>query len=169
MWPRLRQGTMSHWGCSWGGRFQPTPHTSLPRLLTNVTAVSPAALVSCSESRPWCAKLLTRGKVLVALGSQEKWQTSSSSSSLHELLPSGKGDGGTQPCEEGRPRWGGRQYGLWVFAPVGLQARAQLLLFNGVFQTRAHRVSFSLDRSETTPCWLGVETEQKDLSEDGDT
>lgn len=47
MWPSLRQGTMSHWGCG----LQALTHSShLPRLLTNVTAVSPTAPVSRSEA-----------------------------------------------------------------------------------------------------------------------
>ena len=45
MWPGLSDSEQWVTGGVPGGHFQPTPHTSLPRLLTNVAAASPAARV----------------------------------------------------------------------------------------------------------------------------
>ena len=150
-----------------GGTFNPllTPPSC------GFSRTSPLRLplpVSCSESWPCCAKLLTRGKVPVALASQEKRQTISSSPLPWTSALGGVRRGSPAPGRKAGPGEVGSSTAHGFLLPWAHRCGAQLLLFNGVFQRRAHTVSCSLGRSETTPCWLGVETERKDLSEDRD-
>ena len=160
---KSQAGNNESLGVCWGGALTP-PSRGFSR-------TSPLCLplpVSCSESWPCGAKLLTRGKVPVALASEEKRQTISSSP-LPWTSPLGEARRrNPAPGRKAGPGEVGSSTAHGFLLPWAYRCGAQLLLFNGVFQRRAHTVSCSLGRSETTPCWLGVETERKDLSEDRD-